>query len=102
MVFHLFFVSARVQISFFSLYFDVIWAKVAAMEPVSIYSIKKYTKVSIDNSINKYIKVSIDNNPIKQSHHIKYLGVLRDDNLNWKQQIKKQCSKVAKGSWALN
>ena len=48
------------------------------------------------------LKVSIDNNPIKQSHHIKYLGVLIDDNLNWKQQIKEQCSKVAKGSWALN
>ena len=30
------------------------------------------------------LKVSIDNNPIKQSHHIKYLGVLIDDNLNWK------------------
>ena len=40
------------------------------------------------------LKVSIDNNPIKQSNHIKYLGVLIDDNLNWKQQIKEQCSKV--------
>ena len=48
------------------------------------------------------LKVSIDNNPIKQSHHIKYLGVFIDDNLNWKQQIKEQCSKVARGSWALN
>ena len=48
------------------------------------------------------LKVSIDNNPIKQSHHIKYLGVVIDDNLNWKQQIKEQCSKVARGSWALN
>ena len=48
------------------------------------------------------LKVSIDNNPIKQSHHIKYLCVLIDDNLNWKQQIKEQCSKVARGSWALN
>ena len=44
------------------------------------------------------LKVSIDNNPIKQSHHIKYLGVPIDDNLNWKQQIKKQCSKIARGS----
>ena len=48
------------------------------------------------------LKVSIDNNPIKQSHHIKYLDVLIDDNLNWKQQIKEQCSKVARESWALN
>ena len=48
------------------------------------------------------LKVSIDNNPIKQSHHIKYRGVLIDDNLNWKQQIKEQCSKVSRGSWAPN
>ena len=48
------------------------------------------------------LTVSIDNNPTKQSHHIKYLGVLKDDNLNRKQQIKEQCSKVARGSWALN
>ena len=48
------------------------------------------------------LKLSIDNNPIKQSHHIKYLGVFINDNLNWKQQIKELCSKVARGSWALN
>ena len=30
------------------------------------------------------LKVSIDDNPIKQSHHIKYQGVLIDDYLNWK------------------
>ena len=42
------------------------------------------------------LKVSTDNNPIKQSHHIKYLGVLIDDNLNWKQQIKEQCSNQLK------
>ena len=47
------------------------------------------------------LKVSIDNNPIKQSHHMKYPGVLIDDNLNWKQQINEQCSKVARGSWPL-
>ena len=48
------------------------------------------------------LKVSIDNNSIKQSHHIKYLGVLIDDNLNWLQQIKEQCLKVARESWDLN
>ena len=53
------------------------------------------------------LKVSIDNNSIKQSiihssNHIKYLGVLIHDNLNWKQQIKEQCSKVVRGTWALN
>ena len=44
------------------------------------------------------LKVALDNHPIKQSHHIKYLGVLIDDNLNRKQQIKEQCSKVARRS----
>ena len=44
------------------------------------------------------LKLSIDNNPIKQLHHITYLGVIIDDNLNWKQQIKERCSKVARGS----
>ena len=48
------------------------------------------------------LKVSIRYNSIQQSHHIKYLGVLIDDNLNWKQQIKEKCSKVVRGSWALN
>ena len=48
------------------------------------------------------IKVSIDNTLIKQSRYKKYLGVLRNGKLNWKQQIKEQCSKVARGSWALN
>ena len=37
------------------------------------------------------LKVSMDNNPIQQSHHMKYLGVLIDNNLNWKQQIKEHC-----------
>ena len=48
------------------------------------------------------LKVSIDNNPIKQPQHIKYLSILIDDDLNWKQQIKEQCSIIARGSWALN
>ena len=48
------------------------------------------------------LKVSIDNNLIKQSHYIKYRGVLIDDKLNWKKQIKEQCSKIARESWALN
>ena len=48
------------------------------------------------------LKVLIHNNPIKQSHHMKYLDVLIDGNLNRKQQSKEQCSTVARGSWALN
>ena len=43
------------------------------------------------------LKVSIDNNPIKQSHHVKYLGVLIDDNLNWKTTNQGTMFKGSKG-----
>ena len=32
---------------------------------------------------------------------MKYLGILIDDKLNWKHQVKQICSKIASGSWAL-
>ena len=31
---------------------------------------------------------------------MKYLGILIDDELNWKYQVKQICSKIARGSWA--
>ena len=38
----------------------------------------------------------------KTKSHVDDSMRLEDDNLNWKQQTKEQCSKVARGSWALN
>ena len=43
----------------------------------------------------------IEDNKIKPKSFVKYLGVLIDDNLNWKHQVKQICSKIARGSWAL-
>ena len=82
-------------------------------ELVNVSNWFKLNKLSINFNKTKFmivttkqnrpeLKVSIDNNLIKQSHHIQYLDVLIGNNLNRKQQIKEQCSKVARGSWTLN
>ena len=49
---------------------------------------------------HKY-EIVIENNEIKQKLFVKYLGILIDDKLNWKHQVKQICSKIARGSWAL-
>ena len=72
------------------------------LNKLSIYFNKIEFMIVTTKQNKPELKVSIHNNLIKQSHHIKYLGVLIDDNLIWKQQINEQCLKVARGSWALN
>ena len=54
---------------------------------------KKKEKSEFNNSIN--------NNDIIEKDHIKYLGVLLDNNLTWYYHIEKVCSKVVKGIWAI-
>ena len=39
----------------------------------------------------------INNTPIAEKNYIKYLGVLIDNNLNWKQHIKQINIKISKG-----
>ena len=46
-------------------------------------------------------EIVIQENKIKQKSFVKYLGILIDDKLNWKHQVKQICSKIARGSWAL-
>ena len=46
-------------------------------------------------------EVVIEDNKIKQKSFVKYLGILIDDKLNWKHQVKQICSKIARGSWTL-
>ena len=46
-------------------------------------------------------EVVIEDNKIKQKSFVKYLGILIDDKLNWKHQVKQIFSKIARGSWAL-
>ena len=49
---------------------------------------------------HKY-EVGIGDNKIKKKSFVKYLGILIDDKLNWKHQVKQICSKIARGSCAL-
>ena len=46
-------------------------------------------------------EVVIEDNKIKQKSFVKYLGILIDDKLNWKHQVKQICSKIARGSCVL-
>ena len=46
-------------------------------------------------------EIVIEDNKIKQKSVVKYLGIMIDDKLNWKHQVKQICSKIARGSWAL-
>ena len=48
-----------------------------------------------------HLKVSLSNSEIKRNECIKYLGVLIDNKLCWKNHIDYSCSKISKGYWAL-
>ena len=53
--------------------------------------------------LNTPINVSIQDNggntfPLERKDHVKYLGVLIDDKINWKQHISFVCSRVARNS----
>jgi len=45
--------------------------------------------------------VRISNHQLKQNDHIKYLGVMIDNKLNWQTHIQNICSKLAKAGWAI-
>lgn len=47
------------------------------------------------------LDISIGNHSIEQVSSLKYLGVIFDDKLCWKQHIQHICSKLSSGSWAL-
>ena len=53
------------------------------------------------NTRNKTFQLMVNNSEIKQSNCIKYLGVLIDDKLSWKNHIDNICSKISRGCWAL-
>ena len=71
----------------------------------------RINKLSINYSKSKFMIITkkqfkhkfvvIKDNKIKQKSFVKYLGILIDDKLNWKHQVKQICSKIARGSWAL-
>ena len=41
----------------------------------------------------------MNNKSLEQKDHVKYLGVLLDQHLNWKKQIKNVSLKVSRGAW---
>ena len=45
--------------------------------------------------------IGINNNEITEKDHIRYFGVLLDNNLTWHYHIEKVRSKVVKGIWAI-
>ena len=45
--------------------------------------------------------IKLDNVEISQSHNTKYLGVIIDDKLNWKDHISNLRSKLARNSYAI-
>ena len=57
------------------------------------------TKKKLDKYLNFEIK--INNHVISKKECIKYLGVLIDNNLDWKHHIKQVCQKVSSGAWAI-
>ena len=45
----------------------------------------------------KTINLSINNEKLKQENYTKYLGIIIDEKLNWKQHIKQVNIKISKG-----
>ena len=56
---------------------------------------------NIKQKIDQPFKLTIEGNQTIQKNSIKYLGVVIDENISWKQQVKEKCSKISKGSWAM-
>ena len=68
----------------------------------------KYNKLSINYSKATYMLISnkslksssfeliLNNNNITLSEHVKYLGVLLSNKLNWKARVSSLCSKLSK------
>ena len=56
--------------------------------------IKKKLKFNFKN-----LNSSVDSTKKKQQ--VKYLGIIIDDSLSWKPHIKRMCSKISRGSFAI-
>ena len=55
----------------------------------------------IKKKINNF-NVKINGITINRNNCIKYLGILIDDKLKWKNHIENSCSKLSRGSWVIN
>ena len=61
-----------------------------------------YMLVHRQNTIQTHnISIAINNTRIKEKDQVKYLGVIIDNHLSWKPQVKNIKSKISKCTWAL-
>jgi hypothetical protein len=47
--------------------------------------------------VNYSISLLINNNILRQENSIKYLGIIMDSNLNWKEHVHELCKKISRG-----
>ena len=66
---------------------------------LSIYYEKSNCMILTKKKINHLFDIKIGTTPIDQKAHTKYLGVILDNQLNWKEHVKHLTSKLTRGSW---
>ena len=64
------------------------------------YDKTEFLVVNKSKSKGGSLNLRIGKNDIAQVKHVKYLGVIIDDDLTWKPHIHNQCSKIAHSNWA--
>ena len=52
--------------------------------------------------ISSPLSISIGQNRINHKTNVKYLGVVIDEKMSWKNHVNYLCSKLAKGCWAIS
>ena len=57
---------------------------------------QKHQRIPLSN-----VSITINKQPIERVSHIKYLGVIVDNNLSWAYHIKDITSKIAKSTYQL-
>ena len=65
------------------------------------YDKTEFLEVNKSKSKGGSLNIRIGKNDIAQVKHVKYLGVIIDEDVSWKPHIHNQCSKIAHGNWAL-
>ena len=53
-------------------------------------------------NVDHKFDIRIGENKLQQTTHTKYLGIMIDDQLNWKQHVQYLNSKLARGAWAIS
>ena len=70
------------------------------LNKLSINLAKTEYMVISNRKIDQPFKLTTEENQITQKSSMRYLGVVIDDKLSWKQNLKEKRTKIFKGSWA--